>query len=349
MREIFCTLCVVLILSIPPNAQGTTPLGGLAVALSPAGDVLVTAGDNRVLYVLDPATLEVIGRHWLGVDIVALHFNGDGSTLLLEDTDGTLHLYASTTWRPIKKMPKAQQLTVAAGAGLAAGLDPAYNGHVIRFFTMVDLAEVGRILFAKNEKVQALGLNAKGDRLAVLLESVDDTTEKKGEKAPADLKDLALEEFRLKNDGKTSVLKVFEAPRSVEIDTRKTYFSASATGCKLLFHGDIVLVVNYTNVNARIGPKGEVSLFKLENGYNYGLGFSADQSILMAGGLSDGTYTQVSELSQVRFQPDRMPGWPEYFKSFAVAPDGTAYGTTSGYRLLKIKAGGIFEKSVPVF
>jgi hypothetical protein len=331
------------------SAFATTPLGGLAIDLSPAGDVLVCAGDNRVMYIMDAAKMEVTKRIWLGVDAVNLKFNGQGSNLVIEDTDGTLHLLDSKSWQPYKRQPKAQQMTTAGSVDLAAGLNPDYNGHIIRFLSMTDLSDKGQITFPKTEKVQSFGLNAKGDRLAVLMESVDDPTEPKGEKPPADLKDLALDEFRLKNDGKTAVLKVFAAPDGKTISEQKLYYSAGSNGSRLFFQADSVLVVNYTNLNAVIDPKGAVTLFKLGNSYNYGLGFSNDHSILLSGGLSDGIYTKIDGLAQVRFQPDRMAGWPEYFKSFTIAGDGTAYGATSGYRVIKIKPGGIFEKSVPVF
>jgi len=349
MKASLPSLFVGLGLMAAASAFATTPLGGLAVDLSPTGDVLACAGDNRVLYVMDAAKMEVTKRIWLGVDAVNLKFNSQGSKLVIEDTDGTLHLIDSKSWLPYKRQPKAQQMTTACSVDLAAGLNPDYNGHIIRFVSMIDLSDKGQITFPKTEKVQSFGLNAKGDRLAVLMESVDDPTEPKGEKPPADLKDLALDEFRLKNDGKTAVLKVFTAPDGKTISEQKLYYSAGSNGCRLFFQADSVLVVNYTNLNAVIDPKGAVTLFKLGNSYNYGLGFSNDHSILLSGGLSDGIYTKIDGLAQVRFQPDRMAGWPEYFKSFAIAGDGTAYGATSGYRVIKIKPGGIFEKSVPVF
>ncbi|MFH0782890.1 MAG: hypothetical protein V2B20_13215 [Pseudomonadota bacterium] len=349
MKKILFLLGLGLGIMTATSALATTPLGGLAVAVSSAGDILACAGDNRVLYILDTANMEVTKRSWLGVDAVDLKFNGQGSTLVIEDTDGTLHLIDSKSWQSVKRLSKVQQMTTAGSVDLVAGLNPDYNGHVIRFLSMTDFSDKGQIIFPKTEKVQSLGLNAKGDRLAVLMESVDDATEPKGEKPPADLKNLALEEFRLKNDGKTAVLKIFAAPDGKMISEHKLYYSASSSGCRLLFQGDKVLVVNYTNLNAVIDEKGAVTLFKLENSYNYGLGFSADQTILLSGGLADGSYTKVDGLAPVRFQLDRMSGWPEYFKSFAIAGDGTAYGTTTGYRVIKIKAGGIFDKSTPVF
>ncbi|MFH0782383.1 MAG: hypothetical protein V2B20_10600 [Pseudomonadota bacterium] len=336
---IFCAMTV----------QAGTPLGGLAVALSPGGEVLATAGDSRVLFVIDREKMEVTKRVWLGVGIINLQFNKDGSSLLAEDTDGTLHLIDSKSWQVVKKLPKAQQMTCANNQNLVAGLNPDYSGHIVRFLSMVDLSDKGQIIFPKGEKVQAIGLDAGGGKLAVLMESINDVSEPKGEKPPTDLKDLALEEFHLKNDGRTALLKIFNVPGGEIIREQKLYYSPSATGCRVLFQGENVLVVNYSNINAQINPEGGASLFRLDNSYNYGLGCSVDQTVLLSGGLAVGTYTMVDGLRKMKFQSDHLPGWPEYFKSFAVAADGTAYGSTSGYRVIKIKAGGVFEKSVPVY
>jgi hypothetical protein len=347
-RSILC-LCLGLVLGWSAVAFASTPLGGLAVALSPSGKMMVAAGDNRVLYVIDPAKMEVTNRVWLGACIVDLQFNKDGSTVVAEDTDGNLHLIEAKTGKASKKEPKTGQMSTARNADLAAGLDPDYNGHIIRFLSMTDLNAKGKVAFAKGEKVAGFGLDSEGTRLAVLLEAVNDDSEPKGGNPPAELKGLAAEEFRLKNDGKTSRLLVFKVADGSKVSEQKLFYSPSTSGLKVLFQGDNVLIVNYSNLNAQVNPKGEVTLFKLENSYNYGIGFSADQKVLMTGGLADGTYTKVADLAKAGFQPDRLPDWPEYFKSFAVAADGTAYGATSGYRIIKIKPGGSFEKSYPVF
>ena len=342
-------LCLGLLLCLPPVARASTPLGGLAVALSPNGQLMVAAGDNRVLYVINPAKMEVAQRIWLGTCIVDLEFSKDGTRLVAEDTDGTLHLIDAKDWKTLKKEAKAGKMSAARQADLAAGLNPEYKGQSIQFLSMTDLGVKGKVTFAPGEKVAGLGLDLEGARLAVLLEPVNDDSEPKGGKTPAELKGLAAEEFRLKNDGRTSRLLVFKVPDGSKVSEHKLYYSPSPVGTEILFQRDNVLVVNYSNLNARIDPKGEVTLFQLDNTFNYGIGFSADQKILLTGGLADGTYTKVGELAKTRFQPDRLPGWPEYFKSFALAADGTAYGATSAYRVIKINPGGGFDKSFPVF
>ena len=293
MKRFVFVLCLGLIFGLPLVALASNPLGGLAVALSPNGKVMVAAGDNRVLYVIDPAKMEVGKRIWLGTTIVDLEFNKDGSKVVAEDTGGTLHLIDGKTRNTVKREPKAGKMNAARQADLAAGLNPDHNGHIIRFLSMADLSEKGKVAFPKGEKVAGLGLDPEGARLAVMLEPVHDDSEPKGGNPPAELKGLAADEFRLKNDGKTTRLLVFKVPDGSKISEHKLYYSPSTGGTKILFQGDNVLVVNYSNLNARIDPKGEVTLFKLDNSFNYGIGFSADQKILMTGGLADGTYTKV--------------------------------------------------------
>jgi WD40 repeat protein len=348
MRRMAMLVVLGLVLVFTSTSMAGVPLGGLAVALSPAEDSLVAAGDNRVLYVLNLDKLDVINRVWLGTCIVKLEFNKDGSLLLAEDSAGTLFLIDVKTWQVTKKLPKSEKMSAARSANLIAVLNPDYNGQTINMLNMTDLSEQGKIAFPKGRKVAALGLDADGGRLGVLMESVNDDSEPKTA-APADLKGLPLDEFKLKNDGKTSRFMVFKVPGGERLWEHKTFFSAGITGAKVLFQGENAMVVNYSNLNAQISPNGEITLFKLDNSFNYGLGFSPDQTILMSGGLSEGTYTKVGDLSMTQFKPDRMQGWPEYFKNFAVSGDGTSYGSTSGYRIIKIKPGGTFEKSVPVF
>lgn len=349
MRRIFAVMALLFMCMYASASLAAVPLGGLTVALSPDEKVMVAAGDNRTLYVIDPATMEVTGRVWLGVCIVELQFNKDGGKLLAEDTDGALHLIDAKTWKVEKNSPKAGSMSAARDADLVAGLNADYNGQIVRILSMSDLSEKGQVKFEKGQKVAAMSLDAGGKRLAVWLESVNDDSEPKGAKPPADLKGLAAEDFKLKNDGKTSMVMVFKVPGGEKISEHKLYYSPSITGARALFQGDNVLVVNYMNLNAKITPEGEVTLFDLDNSFNYGLGFAPDQSVIMSGGLSVGTYTKTADLTKTVFKPDRLSGWPEYFKGFVVAKDGTAYGSTSAYRIIKVKPDGAFDRSVPVF
>jgi hypothetical protein len=80
------------------SAQAAVPLGGLTVAVSPAGDKLVAGGDTRTLLILDPQTLAVKDRVWIETTIVGLTFDKAGTTLAVEDGSGTGLLEVAASW-----------------------------------------------------------------------------------------------------------------------------------------------------------------------------------------------------------------------------------------------------------
>lgn len=330
--------------------SAASPLGGLAVAVSPDGKKLMSAGDNRTLYTIDAATMEVTARHWLGDGILALSFTSDGSRLVAESTDEALLLIDANSGAVIKKEDKAGRMSTALTADLVAGLNPHYNGHIVRLFAMSDLTPKTSISFVKGDKVAAMGLSPDGKRLAVWLDPVSDDTEPVNRTVPADKKGLEADEFKQKNDGKTSRVLLFNTADGSKIADYKTFYSPSSSGATIFFQGENVLIVTYSNLNLKVDAKGECTLFKLEGSFNYGLGASADQQVLMGGGLAAGVYVKTVGMEQTKFQVgDRLPGWPEYFKSFAVDASGIGYGATSGYRIIRVRPDGTFDKSFPVF
>ena len=172
---------------------------------------MAAAGDNRTLYVIDPAKMEVTGRIWLAC--ASWNFN---STRTAASCWPRIRAHA-TPYRHQdltveKNAPKVGSMSAARDADLVAGLNPDYNGQIVRILSMSDLSEKGQVKFEKGQKVAAMSLDAGGKRLAVWLESVNDDSEPKGAKPPADLKGLAAEDFKLKNDGKTSMVMVFKVP-----------------------------------------------------------------------------------------------------------------------------------------
>jgi len=320
------------------------PLGGLTPAISPDGKTLVVGGDNRVLYVVDPDTFEIKDRVWLKTTILRMAFNKDGSKLLVEDTSGTIFFLNSADWIVEREVKKSSFMAPAYAADICAVKGSSKEISVI---SMTDAASKMKVTFEKN--VSSFGLNADGTRLAVISRYDKDTGEEevKYSDIPEELKGVDKSAFQQRNDGKTSTLYIVEVPSGKVLKETQIFYTTS-DGATVLFDGETVIVVNYSDVNAKIPPEGDIEVFKL-GGSNYGMGLSRDQKLIATGGLRDGQYTKVADMATVSFAADRLPGWPEYFEGFCFDAEGNAYGTTSGYRLFKIAPGANIAKSGPVF
>ena len=245
---------------------------------------------------------------------------------------------------------KMEKFSVARDADLVAGLDGAFKGNSIRFVSLTDGSEKGKVIFDKGARVFCFGLNAAGDTLAVLQTAKDDEDEPKVSSSdiPKDLKGLDRDIFEQKNDGKTSMFHLFKVPGGEKIAEHKVFFSSTAA-TSLLFAGEDALIVSYSNENARIKPDGTVEMFELDNSYNYGIGAAADHSVVLTGGMRSATVTKTDGMAKVTVKTSTIPGWPEYFKGFCANADGPCYGATSAYRIIKFDRDGKIEKEAPCF
>lgn len=343
-----------LLASLAAPALAHTPLGGLTVACSPDGKTLAVGGDNRTLYVLDAATLAVQRRVWLSTTIWRMAFNKDGSKLLVEDTRSALRLVDTRSWTHREVKGRAAFLSPARAVNLCAAYDeyhraPTGPQPTIKLLSMTDGAVVHTLPLGAGNRVSCFGLSPDGTRVAVLFAPKKDAEEPAVPygKIPKDLKGLAREAFRKKNDGYTAQFRVYEVAGGKVLADGKLFYSVNRG--EVVFSGDDVLIVTYDNVNARIGSDLRVELFAQGNSLNYGIGVAPDHKTLLTGGLRVGTRAVVGEtLESATFTIDALPGWPEYFKGFAVASDGTAYATTSAFRVARIGPDGKVQAIKPV-
>lgn len=326
------------------------PLGGLAVAVTQKGDKLVAAGDTRTLLVLDPKSLAVKERIWLGAPVVNMAFDNAGGRLLVADTDDTVHLHEASGWKKIVSVPSRHNLSVSIAANVFAGADRSYSPSAIIIHSMTDGKEVRRIAMPKDTRIAATGFDPQGKRLAVLVGPIPSKDEPKlnYNQIPKDLKGPARVEFQQKNDGQISILRIYDATSGKLLSEGNTFYTMSSSTPLLVFDGDNVVMNNYSNTGAYVTPQGEVKLFRTNSG-NYALSATADQKLMISGGLRDFAITSSNSLAGVKGEIDKLPGWPEYFKFFT-APAGNQvfYGATSAYRIFRLNAEGKVEAAEPV-
>ncbi len=325
-------------------AKAETPKNALgAIAVSPDGATLIAAGDNRVLYVLDPASLEVKQRVHLGINPLEAAFSKDGATLAIFDTDGDVHLLATADWSTKLKVKGGEAFAISAGADSFAALArPSKSGEAFTTaMTVYSLGDGAKKLEATIPgKAKSLVSVADGSGYAILTERQEDTAETK-EKAPADLKGMAKEEFEQKHDGYTSEIVMLDGTGK-ETARTATWFTSYATLTGSI-DGGIAYFLGYQNDNLKIAADGTTSLFQLAPSFLYGIGISPDGKKAAAGSLRDGTVHDLAGGSGPSYKLDDQDGWPEYFEGFGFAPDGSVYGGTTAYRLAHIGADGVIK------
>ncbi|MCP5103581.1 MAG: hypothetical protein GY950_09390, partial [bacterium] len=247
-----------------------------------------------------------------------------------------------TNWQIQTEVKKSGSISAAPAVDLLAGLESGYKKSTVKFLSMTDGTQKGQVEFPG--KAVSIGLDAKGTRLVLLANGPKDQEPKK--KTPKELKGLEKDTFKQKNDGKVSILAEFAVPSGKKI-SQKTIFFSSGTPTILVGNKTIDLI-SYSNVNARI-VGNKITLYKGKSSYNYGIGISPDRKAFLVGGLRSGTRVNTENLIMTEFNINRLPGWPEYYKGFGFAKDGTGYATTTAYRLIKISKTGNIEKQVPIY
>jgi len=334
-------------------ARGPDWWGLGAVAVSPDGKTVITGGQNCTLYVLEAASLKVTRRHWLWTRIGALAFNRDGSVIVIEDDKNTVHFLRADTLKAVAMVKDTSYVSVCRSADLVAGArGGGWRGaQAVCILSLNDGSEKAKMDLPDGTQVNRVALSPDGHRLAVLTrEFKNDETVVKRDQQPKDLKGTAASEYRMKHDGKGSKLLIYEAPSGKLLQTHDLWYTSSHRNTTLLFDGQTAVVFNYNSVNAKIETDGSIELFGA-GGLAYGRGVSPDAKAFLKGGMGPlgGVHVTVKDLKTKRFRIKAIKGWPEYFAGFAFHTDGSAYGVTSCFRIVKLSKEAKVERVVPVY
>ena len=344
-------IIAIVALMIAGAAHAATPKNALgAIAVSPNGKTVLAAGDNRVLYVLNANKLSVKKSIWIGVNPLSIHYAKKGGTIAIHDTTNGLTFYDTKTWKLIAGVADAVSIAVAEKANwiIAAGRTRGRGENAETSLYAYDLATGKQVLSVKAKtSVQAIGALTDASRIFALSRPIK-TEDEKTEKPPANLKGEDRDKFRQEHDGRVSQFVTF-GKDGKEIGRYTTWYS-STSFVQLVALGKSTLALTYNNINADLDRTGkQTKLFKTKNRINYGFGHSVTHGRLASGGLSNGAILNLTDRTSVAFKIDKIGGWPEYFKGFATAKDGTIYGGTSAYRLAKIAPDGAVIMVVPVY
>jgi len=351
MRFRTLAICAVVAAMSSTGVLAETPKNALgAIAVSPDDATVLAAGDNRVLYVLDAAEMTVQNSVWIGTNPLTIHYSSGGATIALHDTSGNLFFYDTATWEVIGQGKDAQAIAIADGADilLATGRSKGRDKDAETPLIGYDLVS-GKELFKATIKgtVLSIGTSTDGNQIYALTRAENSEDEKK-EQPPKGVSGVERAQFEQQHDGKTSELISLDGTGK-EIARFTTWYGMTMP-VALIATGGTVLAVGYTNANAIFDPAAKsTDIFQTKNSFNYGIGFSTANGILATGGLANGTITDLADISGREFTIDKIGGWPEYFRGFATASDGTTYGGTTAYRVVKISSDGRVLKVAPVY
>lgn len=329
---------------VPKNALG-------ALAVSPDGSTVAAAGDNRVLYLVEPDSLAVRERIWIGTNPLELYYSADGGTLAMVTTDDVALFLSTETWEEIARVEGVLAFAPALAADSLAFLSRPKkqdDGSHLTPLTLVSLAD-GSVLLEAQVPGSGAALASRPDAsaFAVLTKQQDDETEPK-EDLPADLKGLDKEVFKQQHDGRTSEI-VFLDAAGAETARAASWFGTTSA-MNGAWGGEVVRFLGYQNRNpAFAADASTVGLWETPVSFNYGIAVSPDQTRIAVGTLRDGAVMSLEDGSSLPFALDSLEGWPEYFEGFVFAPDGSVYGGTSAYRLVHVGADGSLLAVEPVY
>ena len=348
-KQIRLTALAILLLAISSRGAVIGNTGLEAVAVRSDGKFVAVGGQNRVVYLVDAAAMTVKKRFWLVARVGAVAFSPDGSRLVVEDDADRVHLLDADTGKVIAKLDGLSGMAVSRKAGLIALYDTLKVEKTgLRLLSLADLTDKGRI--ALPEQPAAYTFDAEGKRIVVLSRSVAGDEERLPlADAPAHLKGLARTEFQQKHDGYQSYLRTFDVGSGKMLREVKLWYTSDSDSTLLVQAGEITYVYNRSNVCARIAADGATTLFQTVHRFNHGLGASENGKYILTGSLAEGSQGPSEGGRRVRFEVDVLPGQAEFFTRCAVRDDGSAFGVTTAFRLVKITREGRVEKAAPVY
>lgn len=358
MRSLGMTLAIGAVagytaLTLGGTAGAATPTDAIgAIAVSPDGATVVATGNPRVFYVLDAETLEVRNRVWHGYNPKRLSWSKDGGTLAMFHTDDVVTFFDARTLAEKSSTDKFTDHCFAAGAEklvtVLSGREQ--GGKVPVTLAVYSLASGEKLSSAEIDytaPVTSIACSPDAADILIATREYDTTTEEK-KNPPQDLPREEQAEFRKRHDAKAMWVGWFdgELKKGPEFES---WFSSSAPALFFIRDGKALWLRNASE-NAQFGTDGSVEMKALTRASSfYGQMASDDHGYFLVGTLGKGQIVTTQTLEEVEFAfPDRLKGWPEYLYGFAIAPDGTIYGGTSGYRMMKISPEGKVLDMKPV-
>lgn len=317
------------------------------VAVDSDGKTVLTGGSNCAVFVINPDTLTVKERIWVGHPVKMVSFNKDNSRIAVT-TSNELKIFDAKTYQQIGSEKLRGDTAFACPS---ADIVATKNHSNIEIHSLSDGKLIRKIDMPK-EYGQILGFNISpdGKQLVTYLKEKSSKENKVPQsKWPKELKDrFDKDVYGQKNDGSSSVLLFFDVSDGKLVKTVKTWITISNSD--LAINGENVTIFQYSNFNAVVDKDGKTTPFQHDQFCSYGRGMSADHKQLLAGSLGDIEIFPAKGEKGAKFKVDqRVGGWPEYFNGLTMANDGTVYAVSGAYRIMKVSPDRKTVKLAPVY
>lgn len=321
-------------LALGGTAGADTPANGLGgLAIDPAGETLLVAGDTRTIYALDRETLEVVSRHWIKTSPVWMEFRGDGEVVFLRDTSGKLQALDPKTFESLWSVDRTEGVDYAPASDQIAY---AKHDRKATIVTILDAQTFEEVTSYRLEEFRTAGMAMADDGGRVsLISTADKRPDEEKEKTPSDMRGLERSKFRQEHDQRGSKLAVIPVAAGLDPFIAESWYSANnLKGMHML--GDVTYILTFTENTARMYSDGEIEMFETGASNHYGAMLSPETGMLISGSLGTITIKSEGKDEARKLKLEKLPGWPEYVIRFASGPDGLIYGTTTGYRVVVI-------------
>jgi len=344
MRYIGLGLAVLMVL---PQVAAAHEIEGLTI--SPDGNTLLVAADNRVLYRMDTADMSVTERRYISEQIKWVSYSADGDTVFMRTNDGTFQAVNAASFKVKFSAKDADAVSYAPAARRIALLNGNYKGGILTVLAATSGKQISKLEMPEIRTTD-VALSEDGNTAILLTSSASSDAEEKAQPG-SDLKGYAKYVFRQEHDGYISQV-VSADLKAGSFEVKDTYFRVTQPKYVDMI-GNAMTIVNGVNDSAMITPDGRAQM--LDMGENY-VGHSRISN--------DGTEIILSTNRDVRFHPinngvvgemtreakgDNIGGPSERVTAITEGTDGTVYLGTSAYRIWKIAPGSTTIEAVPVY
>jgi len=319
MRRMLSAGLSALLLSVAMPAVADTPAGGIGgVAVNPANDTVLVAGDTRTIYVLDRATLEVTNRVYVGTTIVWMAYNADGSLVFTRDTDGTLEARDAASLQRKWSIDRTEGVDYAPISNQLVYIKRERKNGVLTLLNAADFTEINKIDLGEMSP-NHVAMSSEGLRAVVISRSEKRESEEKA-RASSDMKGIVRSKFNQENDQRGAKIATVDLLLG-KADVIESWYKSDNIKDMRVSPSE-AYVLSYSDEMAKISADGTVEIIDSGARNHYGAGMTPAMDAIVSGSLKSITVKPLASDAAQVFKLDDLPGWPEYVIRFTNTPDG---------------------------